>query len=255
MGMILFVIGIKFLTGYASNIDNLYWIIGIYILICFLLYQLNRIFKNKMFGFLVQTVLFPFSLIYLFITVAIPILSTQIYLFTYLVLSFFIPLALYRIDEKLLITELKEETWSYLIITSGVIIATLLHKQITFLTFKLIPFLARKSEKMSRLKLVELCEYIVSKNNIKLVIYSLFFMALIVFNILSFEQNSYYDNPTIDKAILQSFVTYIALERILSNLKLTEFRPSELLKTLKLSIFNETEIIIGKNNIGNNGYK
>lgn len=255
MGMILFVIGIKFLTGYASNIDTLYWIIGIYFLICLLLYQVNRIFKNKMFGILVQTVLFPFTLLYLFITVAIPILSIQIYLFAYLGLSFFIPLALYRIDEKLLITELEEETWRYLIITSGVIIATLFHKQLTYLTFKLIPFLARKSEKMSRLKLVELCEYIVSKNNIKLVIYSLFFIALIVFNILSLQQNSYYDNPNIDKAILQSFATYIALERILTNLQLTEFRPSELLKTLKLSIFNETEIIIDKKTTGNNVYK
>lgn len=250
--MILLVIGIKYLTDYASTIDNLYWIIGIYILLCILLYQINRKFKNKVFDFVTQAIMLPFSLLYGFVTVAIPILSTQIYLFAYLGLSFFIPLVLYRIDERLFITGLKEETWSYLIITSGVIIATLLHKQITFLTFKLIPFLARKSEKMNRVKLVELCEYIVSKNNIKLVIYSLFFIALIVFNILSLQQNSYFDNPNIDEAILQSFVTYIALERILTNLKLTEFRPSELLKTVKLSIFNEAEIITDKKTTGNN---
>ncbi|GHC66600.1 hypothetical protein [Ulvibacter litoralis] len=249
--MILLVVGIKYLTDYASNIENLYWIIGTYIVVCIIFYQINRKFKNKAFDFIVQAILFPFTLLYGFVTVAIPILSTQIYLFAYLGLSFSIPMILYRIDESQLITGLKEETWIYLIITSGVIIATLLHKQVTFLTFKLIPFLARKSEKMKRFKLVELCEYIVSKNNIKLVIYSLFFIALIIFNFLGLQQSSYYENPNIDKAILQSFVTFIAFERILANLKLTEFKPSELLKSLKLSIFNETEIITDKKTTGN----
>lgn len=249
--MILLVFGIKYLTDYASTIENLYWMIGIYIIACILFYQLNRKIKNKVFDFIVQTVLFPFTLLFGFITVAIPILSTQIYLFAYLGMSFFIPMVLYRIDESQLITGLKEETWIYIIITSGVIIATLLHKQITFLTFKLIPFLARKSERMKRFKLVELCEYIVSKNNIKLVIYSLFFIALIVFNYLGLQQSSYYENPNIDKAVLQSFVTFIAFERILTNLKLTEFRPSELLKTLKSSIFNEVEIITDEKTTGN----
>lgn len=249
--MILLVIGLNYLTEYASSIENIYWMVLIYIIVSVLFYQINRKVKNKIFDFIVQTVLFPLSLLYVFITVAIPILTTQIYLFIYLIISFSIPLILYRIDEKLLLTELKSETWIYLIVTVGVITATLFHKQITFLTFKLNLFTSEKSEKMKRFKLVELCEYIVSKNNIKLVIYSIFFIALIVFNFLSLQKSSYYGNPNIDKAILQSFVTFIAFERILTNLKLTEFRPSELLKTLKSSILNEANIITDKKTTGN----
>lgn len=244
--MVLLVIGINLLADNVSNISNLYWIIGIYILLCILLSQINRKIKNKVFEILVQIIWFPFTLFFLFVTVAIPILLTQVYLFVYLVLSFLIPMVLYKIDEKHLITELTKETWVYLIITSGVTIATLFHKQIAFLAFKLIPFFAKKSERIKRLELVELCKYIVSKNNIKLIIYSLFFLALIVFNISSLQQKSYYDNPNIDRAILQSFLSYIALERILTNLKLTKFRPSKLLRSLGLSIFNETKIITDK---------
>lgn len=253
--MILLIIGIKYLIDYASTVDNLYWIMGIYLFICFLTYQLNRKFKNKIFDFISLVVLFPLSLLYAFIKVAIPILSTQIYLFVYLGFSFIIPVIFYRIDENLLLTELKDETWIYIIITTGVITATLFHKQITFLTFKSIPFNFRKSEKMKRFIPIELCEYIVSKNNIKLVIYALFFVAIIVFTFLDLQQNSYYENPNIDKSILQSFVTFIAFERILTNSKLTEFRPSQLLKTLKSYIFNETEMGTDKKTTGNNVYK
>lgn len=250
--MILFVIGIQHFADYISTISNLYWILAIYFFVCILLYQINRKIKSKVFDFIVQAILLPISLLFGFVTVAIPILSTQVYLIAYLGLSFIIPLTLYRIDQSLELTVLKGEAWLYLIITIGVITATLFHKQITQLTFKIVPFTARKSEKMKRFKLVELCEYIVSKNNIKLVIYSIFFIALILFNFMGLQQSSYYENPNFDKAILQAFVTFIAFERILTSSKVTEFRPSQLLKALKSSIFSEAEIITDKKTTDNN---
>ena len=108
------------------------------------------------------------------------------------------------------------------------------------MTFKIIPFTARESWKLKRSKLVALCEYIVSKNNVKLIIYFSFFVTLIIFTIIGLQKGSYYKNSNIDTAILQSFVTFIAFERILLNLKRTKFRASKLLETLKLSMSDKT---------------
>lgn len=235
--MLLLGIGFKYLFDFASTIDNLFWVIGAYILVCVLLNLVKAEIKNKTLYFIVRAILFPFSMVVKFIILAFPVMATQIYLFLYLAISFSIPIIFSIIDQKLDLIGLKAETWIYLIATVGAITATLLHKQITFLTFKIIPFTSRKSWKSRRSKIVELCEYIVSKNNIKLVIYSIFFITLIIFTILGLQERSYYENSNIDNAILQSFATFIAFERILNNLELTKFKASELLETLRLSIF------------------
>lgn len=202
-----------------------------------LLYRIKWRIKNKLLYYIVQVIVFPLALLYEFIILVLPVLATQIYLFVYLGISFFLPLILYFIDYSLTLTVLRSETWIYIIATTGAITATLLHKQITYLTFKIIPFTSRKSWRKKREKLCKLCEYIVSKSNIKLIIYSIFFITLIIFNILGLQERSYYVNSNIDIAILQSFATFVAFERILDDLKLTEFRPSELIKILNLSVF------------------
>ena len=237
MGIVLLAGGTIYLFNYASTFDHFYWIIGSYVLVCILLYLIKQKIRNKVFYFIVQVILFPLDQLFKFIILVLPVIATQIYLFVYLGLSYFIPLILYIIDLKLNFTGLKNETWIYLIATTGSISATLFHKQITYLTFKIIPFTSRKSWKIKRLELCEVCEYIVSKHNVKLITYTMFFITLIIFTILGLQERSYYINSNIDNAILQSFATFIAFERILNNLELTEFKASELLETLKLSIY------------------
>lgn len=242
LGVILIVIEINPLVQYISAIKNIRWLFGIYFSICVLLHLINLKINNRIFAFITHVVLSPF---YLFIVIFIAVLTvflTQLYFLTYLALSFSIPFIIYKINETLILTELKDETWAYLIITSSVIIANLFHKPITFLTFRLIPHTSSKSERKKRHELVELCKYIVSKNNIKMMIYLLFLITLIIFNIMELQQNSYYENLNFDKAILHSFVTFIAFERVLINLKRTEFKPSKLVGFLKLTILNELGI-------------
>ncbi|MNG38928.1 hypothetical protein D3C84_1268040 [compost metagenome] len=52
---------------------------------------------------------------------------------------------------------------------------------------------------------------------------------------MALQNKSFYDNPNIDKAVLQSFVTFVAIDRILTIVKQTEFKPSKLLEILKSS--------------------
>lgn len=235
IGIIAIAIGVKYLFDFLSTYQSFYWILGGYILLYILLFLVKNKIRNDALYFSVQIILFPFTLLFKFIALILPILATQVYLLVFLGISFFIPLLLYTIDTYQPFTGLTNETWIYLITITGAITASLFHEQISFLTFKIIPFTSRRSWKKKRFKLVKLCKYIVSKRNIVLIIYSIFFITLTIFNILSLQQGSYYQNSNIDNAILQSFATFVAFERIVDNVKLTKFSPSELLKTFKLS--------------------
>ncbi|NBA84772.1 hypothetical protein GVN16_03330 [Emticicia sp. CRIBPO] len=151
----------------------------------------------------------------------------------HIAISLFIPIILYRFDEGMKIARLKDETWVYLILSSGVIISIACRKLIVALINRF-----HNSGEDIKIFENELTNYMLSEANIKLMIYFFYLVYLIVFNTLIFQGRSYFSNPNIDKAILQSFVTFIAFERIIVNLKVLEFRPSKLLKYLKDSLTN-----------------
>lgn len=209
---------------------------------------------NKIIKIIATILGFPVAIVVGMIAVLIPALMMQLYLILYLFLAVIIPLAVYRLDEKFQFTNFSIETWIYLMITIGVICAISFNKQIQYITFRFLPFTAIKKEQKDRSKVVELCNYIVSIPNIKLVIYSLYFIALLIFNFFTFQDSSFFDSRNIDKAILQSFITFLAFERMFANLKSSEFRPSKLLSILNSSVKYEIEDITGKKDktAGNN---
>jgi len=203
--------------------------------------QLKRLSNNNFFELLHKVISLPLDLFFFLLIIVIPVLCTHLFIYVFIALAFLIPMMLYRLDQAFDILSLKYETWVYIILTTGGITLILLNKQIEKLTFRLIPFLVRKTEKLKRFKIVELCTYIASRDNIKIIIYFMFFITLIAFNVLSLQANSYFDNPNVDKAIIQFFITFIAFDRILSSIKFSEFRPSKLLEIYKSAIFNEAK--------------
>lgn len=220
----------------GQNLFILIKYIVIYLILWSLLIILYKRFNKKFIGFILAIFSVPLLLLQVLFAAIYPLLSSLSYLILYLVISFIIPLSVYRLSEYFNLLELKLETWIYLIVTSGVIISTLFHTQIRDLTFKVIPGFVLKEDKKKNKKIVDICNYIVSPGNIKLVIYVLFFIALLFFNFQNFQEVSFFKIQNIDAAILQSFLTFIAFERILMNIKLTKFRPSELLILLKESV-------------------
>jgi len=236
----------KFLKNYFSDVKY-FWIgLVIYFILTFLLTILNHRINFKVLRIATLILSFPISLIYVLVAILIPVLITQIYLILYFILSFILPYLLYTLDIKYSFLSLQIQTWIYIISTTGVIIAIIFNKQIDYLTFKIVPFTSLKKEKKKRSNLVELCNYIVSSSNIKLVIYSLYFIALIITNFLNFQDSSFFSTPDIDKAILQSFITFLAFERLTTNLELSEFRPSQLISILQSAINKEIEEITGR---------
>lgn len=113
--------------------------------------------------------------------------------------------------------------------TISVFIAVLFNFQLRKLIYKISPARFKDSKSLKPYELDKLTDYILSENNIRFVIYGIYFLLLLVFNYIEFEENDKYNLET-NKAILQSFVTFIALDRALTLLRDLEFKPSDFLK-------------------------
>ncbi len=179
-----------------------------------------------------QVFFFPVKLFAGFFTISAPYLILQTHLLMYLFFSCAIPLGFLFFDKFSTLINLTETTHIYIIVTFTVVIATLLNSQIKQLIYRLSPFRISHLRKLKRIDFKELTDYLLSENNIKFIIYFFYFLYLLIINFFNFQQNSFYSNPETDKAVLQSFITFIALERLITNLKELDFKPSEMLKRL-----------------------
>ncbi|MDK2773295.1 MAG: hypothetical protein KYX68_13905, partial [Flavobacterium sp.] len=204
--------------------------------VCFFIYQIRRKFNFRFLKILESIILSPIYFLGVFIPVSITIVTSQMAIYLYLIFSFTIPMLIFNLDCEYQITNLKFETWIYIICTCGVGFSFIFHKQIRFLVYKVIPLIDKIDGGAKKTKLIELNNYILSENNIRFMIYFLYFLGLIVINFMSLQGTSYYKDINIDKAVLQSFVTFIAFDRVVANLKANEFRPSNLLDIMKDSI-------------------
>jgi hypothetical protein len=226
---------IMFLINHSSKVDYLFLKFLSYILICIVTFQINKRYKTLLVNILANIIYLPITIFALFTLIALPVLSVQMSIFLYLFFSFLAPLIAYRVDEYFQLTVLNFETWVYIIITLGIMIAFLFHKYLKFLVDKIVSIMHQKSERIQKLKLIELNDFVISINNIKFTIFFLYMIYLITTNLMALQNKSFYENPNIDKAVLQSFVTFVAIDRILTIIKQTEFKPSKLLEILKSS--------------------
>ncbi|MNX83458.1 hypothetical protein D3C86_1152230 [compost metagenome] len=129
---------IMFLINYSSKVDYLFFKFLIYILICVITFQINKRYKKLFVDIIANIIYLPITILAFFILIALPILSVQMSIILYLVFSFLAPMTAYRIDEYFQLTVLNFETWVYIIITLGIMIAFSFHKYLKFLVDKIV---------------------------------------------------------------------------------------------------------------------
>lgn len=207
-----------------------------YLFLCVLTYFIRKRTNHTTFITLNRFLTLPFRMIMGFVPVAMPYFVLQVHLFVYLFFSAALPLSFYTVDRLTGMMDLKITTHIYIIVTFSVITATLMNRQLKYLTFLFSPVRLYRSNTSKREEFHKLTDYFLSENNIKFIIYFCYFLYLLIFNLFTFQEHSFYSSPLMDRAVLQSFITFLALERLLSNLKDLDFKPSGMLKLLLSSI-------------------
>jgi hypothetical protein len=124
-----------------------------------------------------------------------------------------------------------DDTVFFIKMTVGVLLAVLFNFQIRKITFWIIVQISRESP-FRHFSTNSMINYLLSSKNIQFIIYSAYVLLLFAVNYQSFESSWLSENLNMDKAILQSFVTFIAFDRTLTLLKDLEFKPSDLLRII-----------------------
>jgi len=146
---------------------------------------------------------------------------------------------------------LREETMLFIGITSSTIIAITFYNSILKLLHIVPPFRIKHSKKNQKFRLDEILEYFFTKENLRFTIYTAFFIYLIFYSFKLFEGEYDVVINKIDKATLQSFLCFIAYDRLLLNSKSVSALPSVILNKVFNSITQKEK---EKENIKENGY-
>jgi len=224
---------------YIPKIEN--WKIKLisYLFILIILYVLHK--KHKIINVVYQIFAFPFTVFFTVFTIGIPFLMLQFHLLIYLALCTMIPVSLYELYEYLQYPPLSIQLKVYFLLSFTVMCSVIFQKQIKYMVHAISPARLKTSEKLKPYNIEELSNYLLSENNIKFVVFAIYFIIIVMVNFYNFQDSSYYETEKIDKAVLQSFVTYISFDRIISSLKQVEFKPSEMIKKMIHSINNKIE--------------
>jgi len=207
----------------------------LYIVIFVILTLLGKVLKNNIFNKIINVILFPGGIILVLGILIIPFLKLIKNIVIYFLLVFSVSYFLFYILQYFNLIE-SSTLVTYLNWTFIVFISVLFNFQIRRLINYTSPNISDSSDKI--LKDKEISDYLLSENNIRFIIYVIYIFVLIFNNISSFQIEASNQNPDNNKAILQSFVTFIAFERALSLLKTLEFKPSDLLNKISGAISN-----------------
>jgi hypothetical protein len=208
----------------------------VYIVITGVLTVLRKVIKNKIFNKVVNIFSFPAGLFLVLGILTLPYLKLIVNTFVYLSYVLGIPFVLFKLLKYYDLVK-SPELITYLTWTIAVFTAILFNFQLRSVINYISPSYSDSSEKIAEDK--NISDYLLSENNIRFIIYSVYVIVIIYTNIIAFQVDVDASESNYNKAILQSFVTFIAFERALSSLKTLKFKPSDLLKKIRESISNK----------------
>jgi len=224
IGILLIIFLFLFLTIIATKYEFLpIYIIGYLFLVFFIGFLDGKFPKTKPINWLFHLLSIPFYII----QVTLPIITIFLYTIIFILFSCTIPLILLKINDMYNFFLFSDGTYNYIFFTFSAIIATLFFKTIIKITDNFaIKRLHIPDKKIESYRL--LIHHIFSYNNIRFIIYILYLIFLCYYSIMMLEKNTHY----LFDPILQSFLTYLALDLIIMDKKNVNFSPIEFFNKL-----------------------
>lgn len=241
--LIVVLAGISMLT-YIISIPSakkiIFLSVALSMLLAILFTTLNKYIKNDFFNRLTTIICFPLGIIYALLTVIIPFWTIPVHLLMYFAIATLIPILTFNLLSQLyIITSSNLPAALYILITSIVFVSVLFNAIIRDLLYRISPVRIRTSKKLKVYQLDQLTDYFLSIDVVRFWVYGTYVVTLVVINFHNLQGKLLNDSLDIDKAVLQSFVTFIAFDRAFVLLKQLQFRPSELLEKIRQSVFRK----------------
>lgn len=225
----------------TKSVNWVFYFFGYVVLLIFFGW-LHKKFPNKLLKYLNIGISLPLAIFSFLFQFAIPTIGLVLHIFLFGLFAFALPLLLIRANEYFDYITLTEQTALFINLTFATCFSVAFYKQILNFVYRFGPFRIKESKKMKKFRLDELTEYILNKENIRFIIYSSFFIYLIIFSFQYLQNSSIFEIQEKDRAVYQSFLCFLAFDRILLNSKSFILLPSEFLNKMINSITQkETE--------------
>ncbi|NEV95045.1 hypothetical protein G3567_12950 [Psychroflexus sp. YR1-1] len=229
-----FSMGIDYLN-YYKDYNWIFYFLG-YLALLFLISWLNKKYPSKILQLINICMSFPIAFVLFLYQFALPALGLIFHVIYFAMISISIPLIIIKLNEYFGYYTLSKQTIIFITLTSATCISVTFYKQILNFIYHLGPLRIKSSRKIRKFRLEELTEYVINKENIRFIIYSSFFIYIMVYSFHFFQNSSIFDVQEQDKAVYQSFLCFLAFDRLLLNSKRFLIIPSELLRKLINSI-------------------
>lgn len=214
-------------------------VIVVYFFLLNLLSYFERKFDNRILKIFNLFLSIPLALVFIIGDITIPIITLLMHTIYFFTLAFLFPIGLILINHALKIIELSKGTQVFVVLTIGALESVVLYKYIIRLVYRYSPIKVNNSEKYEKFKLRELTEYVLTPKNIKFIFYTLYFIYLIIFSIMYLENKIFFISQTIDFAVLQAFLVFLAFDSLVINSKEIRVIPTKLLYKMVVGIFSK----------------
>ena len=237
LSLVLFVLFFHYISKSESFFIVFWKSVLIYLAIISIFAILNPFLKNKFFNKIIEILSLPLAILFVILTIIIPYGAIFIHLLMYAGIVFIVPELIIRILNYFnVISFVTDTTILYLKISSIAILCVMLNNLLRKMIYRISPYRLKSSEKMKPFELDRLTDYVLSKNNIRLILYASYIVVLIVANYHSFQNVEINKNLETNNIILQSFATFIAFDTANSLFRQNKFKPSELLGKIWIPI-------------------
>lgn len=205
----------------------------LYVIITFIT---KKVFNNPITKLLFGLPFLPFELAFKLLTYTIPISLILMNIFLYFGLPIVVSFSIFSfcnyrgypvsLNLQVYISSL---IWYISLVTTNRILLLYLAK--------MSPARYSSSQKLKPYNIKEISEYLLSEDNIKILIYTLNFCVIFFINLNQFENIQFFEILNdLEKPIMQSLVSFIAFDRVITLLKTSKFRPSILYQKTKNGI-------------------
>jgi hypothetical protein len=234
------ILTVSLFSSLASKPNSKFFIL-LAVAVLIISYVVHRKISHKKANGFYSALAFPFRFIRLIFAVGIPFFMLQLHILLYLGICFAIPAGSIFIYQRLANVETPVALKIFIVLTTAVIICVVGQKQVNYFVQKFPPQSIRNSRKLQPYKIDELSNYLLAESNVRFLVFFIYFFLLVMINAFNLKGMGIYDSVTVDDAVLQSFATFLAFDRIVASLKPLTFQPSEMIRKISASISNKIE--------------
>lgn len=246
--ILIFAVSIVITTLFSYGVDVLsdFWefVLGYFILLIIIL-VLDSLFKRKFFKIASIIIILPVGFVFVLLLTTLPLMTSFLFAILYFTTCIFIPAIFILINRKFHFIEMPESMYTYITLSFSTCVALLFHKLITKVVYYFLVLNENMKRTVEKYEISHLLSYINEISNIRFLIYISYFIYMVIFSIEVCWHDKNFSLNMHEKAIAQSFITFLAFDRLLVNSNQIRLLPSEIIKFVWSSlnkIFQEDKI-------------